>query len=234
MITNTTENNEKKIEISPTEDLMREHGVLHRILLIYNDALKYLKGQKVNNQVNIYFIIYNTASIAHQFIEDYHQKLEEQYVFPKLSQNPKYSGLINTLLNQHNAAHNLTKNILYFSSTKNICYFENIIQLIRLLQLYINMYEPHSAREDTVVFPAFHELVTPEEFKELGDRFEEIEEQKFGKNGFQHIVNEVTKIEKVLDIYNLAQFTPIEISLTIYVVRSNLVSLYLYELYSFG
>lgn len=62
------------------------------------------------------------------------------------------------------------------------------------------MYEPHSVREDTVVFPAFHELVTPEEFKELGERFEEIEKQKFGENGFQHIVNEVTKIEKVKGI----------------------------------
>lgn len=75
------------------------------------------------------------------------------------------------------------------------------------------MYEPHSAREDTVVFPAFHELVTPEEFEKLGDLFEEIEEQKFGKEGFKHIVNEVAKIEKVLGIYDLAQFTPIEMQL---------------------
>lgn len=210
MVTNAAENNKKDIEISPTEDLMREHGVLYRILLIYNDALKYLKGQKVNNQINICFIIYNTAYITHQFIENYHQKLEEQYVFPKLSQNPRYTELINTLKNQHDAANDLTKNILYFSSTKNTCHFKNAIQLIRLLQLYINMYEPHSAREDTVVFPTFHELVTPKEFKELGDKFEEIEEQKFGKNGFQHIVNEVAKIEKSLGIYNLAQFTPIK------------------------
>ncbi len=192
---------------------MREHGVLHRILLIYKDALKYLKGQKVNNQINIYYIIYNTASIAHRFIENYHQKLEEQYVFPKFSQNTKYIELINTLLNQHNAAYSLTENILYFSSTKNSCHFENTIPLTRLLSSYINMYEPHSAREDTVVFPAFHELVTTEEFKELGERFEKIEEQKFGKAGFKHIVNEVAKLEKVLGIYNLAQFTPIEIIL---------------------
>lgn len=213
MIANNTMN--KEMKIFPTEDLMREHGVLHRILLIYNDALKYLKGQKINNQVNIYCIIYNTAIITQQFIENYHQKLEEQYVFPRFSKNPKYNILINTLINQHNAASKLTNTVLYYSLIENNCYFENNFQLIRLLSLYINMYNPHSAREDTVVFPAFHELVTPEEFKELGERFEEIEEQKFGKDGFKHIVNEVAKIEKVLGIYNLAQFTPIEISLTI-------------------
>lgn len=48
----------------------------------------------------------------------------------------------------------------------------------------------------------------PEEFEKLGELFEEIEEQKFGEDGFQHIVNEVIEIEKALDIYNLAQFTP--------------------------
>lgn len=212
MSTDIMEN--KEIEIYPTEDLMREHGILHRILLIYNDALKYLRGEKINSQVNIYSIIYNTAMIAQQFIEDYHQKLEEQYVFPKLSSNPKYNELTSTLLNQHNVAHKLTNTILY-SSIKNTCSFESDFQLIQLLSLYINMYEPHSAREDTVVFPAFHELVTPEEFKELGDLFEEIEEQKFGKNGFKRIINEVAKLEKVLGIYNLSQFTPIEICFTL-------------------
>nr|WP_274226641.1 hemerythrin domain-containing protein [Clostridium sp. 'White wine YQ'] len=165
----------------------------------------------MNSGVNIYTIIYNTAMIAQHFIEDYHQKLEEQYVFPKLSSNSKYSELINTLLNQHNAARKLTNNIIY-SSTKNTCYFENDLQLIRLLSLYINMYDPHSAREDTVIFPAFHELVNPEEFKELGDLFEKIEEQKFGEDGFERIVSEVTNIEKVLGIYNLDQFTPIEVN----------------------
>jgi len=76
------------------------------------------------------------------------------------------------------------------------------------------MYDPHSAREDTVVFPAFHGLVTPEEFKKLGETFEDIEEEKFGKDGFNHIVNDIAKIEQVLGIYNLSQFTPTEISLT--------------------
>ena len=31
---------EKEEEIPPTEDLMREHGVLNRILLIYEEIIK--------------------------------------------------------------------------------------------------------------------------------------------------------------------------------------------------
>ncbi|MEQ8196611.1 MAG: hemerythrin domain-containing protein [Clostridiaceae bacterium] len=208
MISDIREDNEKKTEVSPTEDLMREHGVMHRVLLIYKDLLKYLKGQKANNNLNIYAIIYNTAAIEKQFIEEYHQKLEEQYVFPKFINDPKFGSLINTLKIQHNAASTITERILYISSMKNFCPFEDILQLIKLMSQYINMYEPHSAREDTVIFPAFHEMVPPEEFKKLGERFEEIEEQNFGRDGFHHIVNEVAKVEKVLGIYNLAQFTP--------------------------
>lgn len=214
LIKNTIVNGENKIEVSPTEDLMREHGVLHRILLIYREALKYLRGQKINSKINIYSIIYNTAIIAHQFIENYHQKLEEQYIFPKFSKNPSYNILIKTLVNQHNAAQNLTDKILYYSSLQNTNSIRINLHLIRLISLYIRMYEPHSAREDTVVFPAFHELTTPEEFKKLGETFEDIEEEKFGKDGFNHIVNEIAKIEKVLGIYNLSQFTPVEESLT--------------------
>lgn len=70
------------------------------------------------------------------------------------------------------------------------------------------MYSPHSAREDTVIFPFFHELVTHEELNDLADQFEKIEEMKFGENGFQHIVNEIEKIEKALCTYNLDEFTP--------------------------
>jgi hypothetical protein len=70
------------------------------------------------------------------------------------------------------------------------------------------MYVPHSAREDTVIFPAFRDLVSPEEFKQLGELFEDIEEQKFGKNGFQRIVDHIARIEQSLGIYDLSQYTP--------------------------
>ena len=93
--------------------------------------------------------------IEQGFIENYHQKLEEDYVFPRLLQVPKYIELIRTLRNQHDAAINLTNQILYLLSVKNIHDFKYIPQLIQLLSLYINMYEPHSAREDTVVFQFF-------------------------------------------------------------------------------
>jgi hypothetical protein len=69
------------------------------------------------------------------------------------------------------------------------------------LSSYIRMYEPYSAREDTVVFPEFHNIISAE-------TFEEIEEPKFGKNGFQPVVLQISQIEQSLGIFDLEQFTP--------------------------
>ncbi len=42
----TNEEGNKDEEISPPEDLMREHGVLKRILLIYGEAIRRIDGKE--------------------------------------------------------------------------------------------------------------------------------------------------------------------------------------------
>ena len=64
------------------------------------------------------------------------------------------------------------------------------------MQQFIRMYEPHEAREETVLFPAFHELVLKHEYGALGEDLEKKENQLFGGG-----------------IYELAQFTPRQIDL---------------------
>jgi len=195
-------------EIPPTEDLMREHGILKRILLIYNDVVRRLIGQNPYDPQTIQAVLYHTASISHRFIEEYHQKLEEDYVFPEFLRANKHVDLVQVLQTQHQAAEHITKQILNFSATFNTCHFQHRYYIAHLLSLYIRMYEPHEAREDTVLFPALRDVVGPEEFKQMGEKFEEIEHERFGEEGFQRFVNQIAEIEKVLGIYELSQFTP--------------------------
>jgi hemerythrin-like domain-containing protein len=70
------------------------------------------------------------------------------------------------------------------------------------------MYRPHAAREDTVLYPAFRSVISPKEFLDLREEFEDKEEKLFGKNGFEKVVAQVADLEKRLGIYQLAQFTP--------------------------
>ena len=76
------------------------------------------------------------------------------------------------------------------------------------MQEFIQMYRPHAAREDTVLFPAFRSIVSPREFDELGEKFEDREKELFGKEGFEKMVNSVGEIEKKLGIDDLSKFTP--------------------------
>ena len=73
---------------------------------------------------------------------------------------------------------------------------------------FIRMYEPHEAREDTVVFPALRDVVPARQFRDLAEIFEDEEHRRFGQTGFQGVVDNVANIEKSLGIYDLGQFTP--------------------------
>lgn len=73
---------------------------------------------------------------------------------------------------------------------------------------FIRLYQPHAARENTVLFPAFRSLVPSHEYDALGEEFEDKEHALFGDDGFAQIVAEVAKLEQTLGIYDLAQFTP--------------------------
>ncbi|MDD5679660.1 MAG: hemerythrin domain-containing protein [Candidatus Omnitrophica bacterium] len=190
-------------DVTPVEDLMREHGVLRRVMLIYEREISESeKGKAIK-----YDVIYKSAGIIHDFIEAYHEKLEEDYIFPIFEKAGKLTDLTRTLREQHKAGRKLTQSILRFSKEKQSDDKENLNALADNLRAFLKMYRPHAAREDTVLFPALHDLISGKEYDELGDKFENKEIELFGKNGFEKIVGKVTDLEKTLGIYNLEQFT---------------------------
>jgi len=66
-------------ELSASEDLMREHGILNRILLVYEEIAARLRGGREFPPE----VLAGGADIIRRFIEDYHEKLEENYLFPR-------------------------------------------------------------------------------------------------------------------------------------------------------
>lgn len=180
--------------ISPTEDLMSEHGVLNRMLLIYDEALSRLKvGKECPKEA-----LKETAKLIRTFIEDHHEKsLEEGFVFPKLKKHGQHVELIDILIKQHNVGRKVTDRILK----------EKDNNFIEPLQQFLHMYRAHESREDTIIFPAFRKLLNEKDLENLGEKFEELE-LKFFKGGFDEIVGIVESLEKEFDIQNLDLFTP--------------------------
>jgi len=72
----------------------------------------------------------------------------------------------------------------------------------------VKIREPHEAREDTVLFPAFRRIVPAQELAGLGQHFADLERQQFGRDEFGAMVARVARIEQDLGIYDLSQFTP--------------------------
>lgn len=191
-------------EVLPVEDLMREHGVLRRILLVYGEAIKRLEGGQELDLA----VVSGAAGIIRRFIEDYHEKLEEEYLFPHFEKAGKLVDLVRTLKDQHEAGRRVTATVLDLASRTRLANEENRQALALQLRKFIRMYEPHAAREDTVLFPAFRSVITPKQYDEYADLFESKEHELFGPKGFEEIVGQVADFEKSLGIYELSQFTP--------------------------
>jgi hemerythrin-like domain-containing protein len=194
----------KENEVSPPEDLMREHGVLKRILLVYGEALRRMD----TNEDLPAEPIAESAKIIRDFVEDYHEKLEENFLFPRFKKANKLTELVDVLLQQHQGGRRLTDITMQLATNQALKNSDDRRKLADSMRQFIRMYNPHEAREDTVLFPAFRGIVSAHEFDSLGEDFEKKEDELFGDDGFEKMVDKVAKIEKKLGIYDLAQFTP--------------------------
>ena len=189
---------------TPGEDLMTEHGLLIRILLIYRHLLAdHAAGRPVPADH-----ARDAALIIHDYIEAFHEELEEAYVFRRLLQAGQLKATISTLLLQHARGRELTQVILAESGGSGSLPMAAADRVATAMVAFVRMYEPHEAREDTVVYPAFRALLKPTEIADLGERFADLQTEQFGSDGFAAMVGRVAAIEHALGIYDLAQFTP--------------------------
>ncbi len=191
-------------DVSPPEDLMREHGVLKRVMLVYDEAIRRIDAkQDVPPDA-----VHRGADIIRSFIENYHEKLEEDYLFPRFEKAGRLAELTSVLRTQHHAGRALTDRITQLATSSSLKAPQSTAQLRDAMRQFNRMYAPHEAREDTVLFPALRKIVSPHEMDALGEEFEKKEHQLFGQDGFEKMVDRVADIEKSLGIYELAQFTP--------------------------
>lgn len=185
-----------EVEVSPGEDLMQEHGVVERILLIYDEAARRLESAAALDLG----VVAAACRVVQRFVQDYHERQEEDFVFPKLRAAGKQTELVAVLLRQHQRGRELSADIL------RRCASGGGVELAGVMRSFSAMYRPHAAREDTVLFPAFRELLGNHAYRELGEKFEDNEHARFGEHGFENTVAEVARLEASLGIADLARF----------------------------
>jgi hemerythrin-like domain-containing protein len=150
--------------LPPDDDLMREHGVLKRVLLCYRAMTSQVQAGHPLTAAHVQ----DAALIIHDFIEGFHEGLEEGYVFPRLRQagpinstvNSAVTSTVSTLLVQHARGRVITQYLLAQAAPVKTgpggtLSADTSARVSGAMQAFVRMYEPHEAREDTVVFPAF-------------------------------------------------------------------------------
>ena len=188
--------------VSPSEDLMREHGVLNRVLLIYEEGARRLDAaQEIPSDALV-----STIEISRRFVEEYHAKLEEEFLFPRFEQAKKLVELVSVLRHQHQVGRQITDQLQRLAATATDTP-DGRSKTSRLLRAYIHMYRPHEAREDTVLFPAMRSILSADAFGKLFDIFEEREQDALGSDGYSGVVAEVTELERQFGIHELDSYT---------------------------
>src|SRR5436853_3450951 len=194
-------------EVTATEDLMREHGVLRRALLVYTEAALKLRS---NPSAIDPGALQKTAKLFRAFGEDYHEKkLEEAYIFPAVKNSKEnagaYANIVDTLTAQHQRGREITDYIVEVASCQKLT--NDSEPLARTLDSFVLMYRNHAAREDTIIFPAWKKTLSARQLDEMNDKFEDIEHEQFGEDGYELAVKQIGDIETSLSLADLAQFT---------------------------
>jgi hemerythrin-like domain-containing protein len=191
-------------EVLAVEDLMREHGVLRRALLVYSEASARIVAGHQDVPLDA---LARTAALFRTFGEDYHERaLEEQHVFvPLIKAGGTNGALAKTLTSQHQRGREITDYVTAVAkkgrSAADAAFAHTLVSFVR-------MYQHHAAIEDTIIFPAWKRAISGDQYEDLSDEFEELEHKMFGKDGFEDALTRIASIEQAFGLTDLAAMTP--------------------------
>lgn len=203
---NQQKEHKEEAEVTASEDLMREHGVIRRALFVYGEASRRARTEPASIPLPQ---LLDTARLFRSFAEDYHEHaLEETHIFPVVRRLAgPVARLPEVLLTQHQRGREITDYIQRIASGRSLPPAE-AARLAHTLDALIAMYGPHAAREDTDLFPAWKKALGEEAYEEMGEKFEDIERRTFGHDGFDDAHSRIARIEEAFGLADLSRVTP--------------------------
>jgi hemerythrin-like domain-containing protein len=188
--------------LTPAEILARNNAVLARIMLIYENGMR-----RANDGEDIDPLVFGqSAEVARDFFHNYHEKAEQELVYPAFRKAGRMVDLVSILITQQGIGRTLTDSILAAAPKSHAR--EQRDAMDKDIKSFIKMYRPHLAREETDILPTLHLLVTPEEYGRMAAELLKREREAFSQDGFEAAVKKVAEIETKIGMDDLSQFTP--------------------------
>jgi hemerythrin-like domain-containing protein len=193
----------KSIQIQAGEDLMQEHGILGRTLLIYEELADLFEHDKPDPQD----CLPGATEIIIKYVQGQHERVEELLIFPALTKANALPDLVSVLVTQHKVGHELTNTIKKKTEQGSHKTKQGRLDLANLLKMFSTMFRPHMLREDTVIFPRLHEIMNEAQYEELSTKVQSLESNMVNSTDLGSILRQLEGIEGALGIHNLAKFT---------------------------
>lgn len=189
---------------SPPEDLMLDHAVAERLLLIYQEGTRRMRAKEsVDARV-----FHETAELVRKVVEDYHQKREEAHILGQFGEHAELAALAKTLREQHGIARKLTDKILEASTAERFAGGDGRRVVGLSCEAYVRMYRPHMAMESTELFQTLYEVVPEKKLDNIAAQFQKLEQQTFDEGGLDKVLADVERLEKELHIDTLESYAP--------------------------
>lgn len=191
-------------ESSPMEDLMKEHGFVERILIMYQrlidraDMEQYLDIPVINR----------SAKMIRDYVNNHHERDEERYIFPKFREARYVGDLVETLKEQHDRSRKIANELVDLSAKGANISEDERKRLVYLCGSFIHMYLPHIAHENSILFPVFYDIVSAEYLEDIREKMGEGERKILGETGFRGLVGRLSELERSIGVHDLRQFTP--------------------------
>ncbi len=191
---------------SPSEYLMRQHGIVHRLALVFETvAERAQEGEKIGAA------FLETRGLVHDFTEDYHEELEENYIFPRFAGGGPLQEMVSVLRMQHSMGHTLARRAYRLAENGSDLGEDERRELAGACRSYSRMYRAHAAFEDTEMWPALREAVSASKYARIRKSFARMAEERLGQDGFSGAVEQMAEIERKLGVGGLAEFTPTDL-----------------------
>ncbi|MBX9685684.1 MAG: hemerythrin domain-containing protein [Candidatus Obscuribacterales bacterium] len=196
--TGTTRAEETYQGVGAIETIMRGHGLLLRTIIIYDLIGERLaKGEKTDPA-----LVLKTTEVIHTYLQNFHENMEERYIFKPMEDANSNAASIQELKIQHGTAYELTRRITDLAKAGKLN-----SELQGYLGSFGKMYRYHSAWEDTVIFPAFDGLMSKKDLADLGGVLQQEEKKILGTSGFASFVKDIAAVERQLGIYDPSKWT---------------------------
>jgi hemerythrin-like domain-containing protein len=176
------------------ESLSRDHAMRERVLLLYDEAVR---RTDANEGVPL-SALHDAAVLMRTYFEQFHEHVEEEFVFPQFEQKGRFVQLVEVLRAQHDAGRRATDAII--GAVDEHAVRDQVFGSARMMRA-------HDAREDTVLFPALHRLLRSSELSRLARVIHQRELAMFGDEGYVRLLASVSDLEQRFGLKDLAQLT---------------------------